>query len=72
MANRGWMINLTGNSIPVYSMLDNGAASNTQISNITKNECFTEGTAFGANWEGVDFPFCHYLVTKKSVRLKLK
>lgn len=56
MDNRGWMINLTGNSIPVYSMLDNGAASNTQIGNITKNECFTEGTAFGANWEGVDFP----------------
>ena len=56
MAVHGWMINLTGNSIPVYSMLDNGAASSTKIGTITKNECFVEGTNIGAGWEGIDAP----------------
>lgn len=56
MANRGWMINLSGASIPVYSMLGNGAASSTQVGTLTKNECFAEGSAFGAGWEGIDSP----------------
>ena len=56
MANRGLMINLTGKTIPVYSALDNGAASTTQLGKITNNECFIEGSAFGAGWEGVDEP----------------
>lgn len=56
MAVHGWMVNLSGKSIPVYSMLDNGEASNTQIGTITKNECFVEGTNIGAGWEGIDVP----------------
>lgn len=50
------MINFTGTLIPVYSILSNGVASSTQVGTLTKNECFAEGSAFGAGWEGVDFP----------------
>lgn len=57
MAKRGWMINLTGHSIPVYDSLSNGAVDkNNQLGEITKNECFAEGSTFGAGWEGVDMP----------------
>lgn len=55
MASHGWMINLSGKSIPVYSIAG-GGPSTTKIGNLTKNECFVEGT-FSANpWEGDDAP----------------
>ena len=55
MASYGWMINLSGKSIPVYSVAG-GGPSTTKIGNLTKNECFVEGT-FSANpWEGDDAP----------------
>ena len=43
MASYGWMINLSGKSIPVYSVAG-GGPSTTKIGNLTKNECFVEGT----------------------------
>ena len=55
MANHGWMINLS-DTIPVFSMLGNGAVSTTQIGKITKNECFADGAQIGAPWEGIDDP----------------
>ena len=39
MASYGWMINLSGNSIPVYSVAG-GGPSTTKIGNLTKNESF--------------------------------
>lgn len=51
MASYGWMINLTGASIPVYSV-GNGGPSTTQIGNLTKNECFVDGTISENPWEG--------------------
>lgn len=51
MAAYGWMINLSGKSIPVYSV-GNGGPSTTQIGTITKNECFLDGTASTNPWEG--------------------
>lgn len=56
MATSGWMINLTGRTVPVYEMQGNGAASNTKVGQLTNNECFIDGTVFGAAWEGVDYP----------------
>lgn len=52
----GWMINLTGRTVPVYKMQSNGAASSTKVGQLTNNECFIDGSAFGAGWEGVDYP----------------
>lgn len=51
MATYGWMINLTGNTIPVYSE-KNGGPSTTTIGKLTKNECFIEGTFSENPWEG--------------------
>lgn len=31
MGARGWMINLTGRTVPVYEMQSNGAASGTKV-----------------------------------------
>lgn len=47
MAHYGWMINLTGAAIPVYSV-DGGGPSTTKISTITKNEFFIDG-AYSVN-----------------------
>lgn len=55
MASYGWMINLTGNSIPVYSVGSSGP-STSQIGNITKNECFVDGTISANPWEGEGVP----------------
>lgn len=49
MAVRGWQINLTGSSIPVYPQ---ATSQGSQIGTLTANECFAEGTAFGAGYEG--------------------
>ena len=43
MASYGWMINLTGSSIPVYEM---GTQPTTRIGTITPNECFADGQIF--------------------------
>ncbi|WP_054740759.1 hypothetical protein [Cellulosilyticum ruminicola] len=56
MAVSGWQINLSGESIPVYSFNGAGTATNTKIATITKNECFVEGTVPGTGWEGNDIP----------------
>lgn len=45
------MINLTGNTSPVYSE-KNGGPSTTTIGKLTKNECFIEGTFSENPWEG--------------------
>ncbi len=53
MALRGWEINLSGAAIPVYGGNNNNwIQQGSQIGTITKNECFAEGTAFGAGWKG--------------------
>lgn len=51
MASYGWMINLTGATIPVYSV-GAGGPSTTQIGKLTKNECFVDGTISQNPWEG--------------------
>jgi hypothetical protein len=53
---RGWHINLTGSTIPVYGGSNGYVTQGTQIGNLTANECFAEGTAFGAGWEGWGYP----------------
>ena len=53
MANRGWMINLTGSSIQIYSQ---GTTPTKKVGTLTKNECFAEGSEFGASWEGWGMP----------------
>ena len=53
MADRGWMINLSGTSIPVY---DQGTIPVTRIGTLTPNECFADGASFGAGWEGWGMP----------------
>lgn len=55
MASYGWMINLSGESIPVYSV-GGGGPSTTKIGNITKNECFVDGTISENPWEGDGMP----------------
>lgn len=55
MAHYGWMINLTGAAIPVYSV-DGGGPSTTQIGTITKNECFIDGVYSANPWEGEGTP----------------
>lgn len=55
MAHYGWMINLTGAAIPVYSV-DGGGPSTTKIGTITKNECFIDGTYSANPWEGEGTP----------------
>lgn len=55
MASYGWMINLSGESVPVYSA-GNSGPSTTKIGNITKNECFVEGSISGNPWEGDGMP----------------
>ena len=55
MATYGWMINLSGKSIPVYS--PGGAGPSTiQIGNLTANECFVDGTISENPWEGDGIP----------------
>lgn len=57
MAVHGWEINLSGAAIPVYGGNNNyWIQQGSQIGTITKNECFVEGTAFGAGWEGWGSP----------------
>ena len=51
MASYGWMVNLSGESLPVYSVAG-GGPSTTKIGNITKNECFVDGTFSENPWEG--------------------
>ena len=55
MATYGWMINLSGKSLPVYAA-NGGAPSTTQIGNVTKNECFVDGTISENPWEGDGIP----------------
>ena len=55
MASYGWMINLSGKSIPVYSV-GGGGPSTTKIGNLTKNECFVDGTISENPWEGDGAP----------------
>ena len=55
MATYGWMINLTGNAIPVYSER-NGGPYGSQIGKITRNECFIEGSFSENPWEGDGSP----------------
>ena len=50
-----WMINLSGKSIPVYS-IKGGGPSTTKIGNLTKNECFVDGTISANPWEGDGSP----------------
>lgn len=56
MATYGWMINLTGNTIPVYSE-KNGGPSTTTIGKLTKNECFIEGTFQRIHGKGMATPY---------------
>lgn len=56
MALQGWQINLTGKEIIVYDGSKLFTQKGNQCGKLTKNECFTEGTAFGAGWEGVGSP----------------
>lgn len=51
MATYGWMINLSGAAIPVYSV-GAGGPSTTQVGTLTKNECFVDGTISENPWEG--------------------
>ncbi|MCM1056088.1 MAG: hypothetical protein NC517_00550 [Firmicutes bacterium] len=52
MASYGWMINLTGKTLPVYSENGSIGPSKTQIGKITKNECFVDGNVSENPWEG--------------------
>lgn len=49
MALRGWQINLSGSTIPVYEM---DVVKGKKIGNLTVNECFANGQAFGSGYEG--------------------
>lgn len=51
MASHGWMINLTGEAIPVYSVGGGGPVM-PQLGKITKNECFVDGAISENPWEG--------------------
>lgn len=55
MANHGWMINLSGASVPVYSVAG-GGPSTTKIGTITQNESFVEGSISANPWEGSGDP----------------
>lgn len=55
MASYGWMINLTGKTVPVYAAGNSGPTT-TQIGNLTKNECFVEGSISENPWEGDGAP----------------
>lgn len=55
MATYGWMINLSGKSLPVYAP-NGGAPSTTQNGNVTNNECFVDGTFSENPWEGDGIP----------------
>lgn len=49
MALRGWQINLSGSTIPVYEI---DVVKGKKIGNLTVNECFANGQAFGSGYEG--------------------
>lgn len=49
MNYNGWMINLSGSSVPVY---EQDVSLKKKIATITKNECFTEWHPNDTNWEG--------------------
>lgn len=51
MASYGWMINLSGKTLPVYSV-EGGGPSTTQIGKINVNECFVDGSISANPWEG--------------------
>lgn len=55
MATFGWMINLTGNKIPVYTA-DGSGPILPQLGNLTKNECFIDGTISENPFEGDGYP----------------
>lgn len=55
MASHGWMINLSGGSIPVYTVGSSGPTT-PQLGNITRNECFVDGTISENPWEGDGSP----------------
>lgn len=54
-----WMINLSGENIPVYSLGFIGPAT-TQVGNVTKNECFVESIESENPYEGDGTPI-HFL-----------
>lgn len=56
MGSYGWMVNLSGESLPVYSVAG-GGPSKTKIGNITKNECFVDGTFSENPWEATAWRF---------------
>lgn len=51
MASFGWMINLSGKTLPVYSTEDGYPFTN-QIGKINDNECFVDGATSANPWEG--------------------
>lgn len=51
MASYGWMINLSGETIPVYSVGSSGPTT-PQLGKLTKNECFVDGAISENPWEG--------------------
>lgn len=53
MATYGWMINLSGKALPVYST--GGYPLTNQIGTINNNECFVDGTISENPWEGDGF-----------------
>lgn len=55
MAKYGWMINLTGSPIPVYSVGSSGPTL-PHIGTLTRNECFVDGTFSENPWEGEGTP----------------
>ena len=56
VSNRGWGINLSGSSINIYGGSAGWTQQGSKIGTLTTNECFTEGSAFGAGWEGWGTP----------------
>lgn len=69
MATYGWMINLTGETLPVYSVGGSGPTT-PQLGKITKNECFVEGTMSANPWEGEGMPV-YFLSTSRVMTLGL-
>ncbi len=55
MATYGWMVNLTGETIPVYAS-DGSGPSETQLGKLYAGECFVDGTISENPWEGDGTP----------------
>lgn len=55
MAAHGWMINLSGSAMPVYTVGSSGPTT-PQLGTLTKNECFVDGNISFNPWEGEGQP----------------